>query len=106
MCSEARMSSTGSYAFAHSSRQHAELVAILGDRAPRDLHTAFLQDVDDSLVCERMLRILLRHQLFDLGLDSPRGHILATGRREARGEEELQRQHAAWRLDELLVRHA
>src|SRR5690348_14350841 len=47
----------GSYTLPHARGQHAELVAILGDRAPGDMHAAFLEDVDDGLVGERVLRI-------------------------------------------------
>src|SRR5687767_11742066 len=56
-------------ALAHARREDAELVAVLGHGAPRDLHAALLQDVDDRLVGERVLRVLVLHQLLDLVLD-------------------------------------
>src|SRR6185312_7489458 len=96
----------GSYPLSHARREHSQLVAVLGDGAPRNLNAALFQDVDDRLIGERMLRVLLRHELLDLRLDAARRDVFAGGRREAGREEELERQHPARCLDELLVRHA
>src|SRR3954465_12585830 len=93
-----------SYALAHAGRKDAELVAILGDGATRDLHAGLLQDVDDRLIGERVLGVLVLDELLDLVLDAARRDVLAAGGREARAEEELEREHATRRLHELLVR--
>ena len=71
-----------------------------GARSGRPL----LEDVHDRLVGERLRVVLLADQLLDLGLD-PRAPRPRPGRGERAREEELQRQHAARGLDELLVRH-
>src|SRR5688500_13752357 len=55
----------------HTRRQHAELVAVLRDRAPRDLDAILLENVHDRLVGERVLRVLVRDELLDLRLDAP-----------------------------------
>src|SRR5512138_1685468 len=65
-----------SYALAHPGGEHAELVAVLRDRAAGDLDPALLEDVHDRLVGEWMLRVLLRHQLLDLRLDAAGGDVL------------------------------
>src|SRR5687767_14394299 len=44
-----------SHPLAHARREDAELVAVLRHRAAGDLHAAFLQDVDDGLVGQRVL---------------------------------------------------
>src|SRR4051812_12367625 len=82
-----------SYALAHASGQHAQLVTILGNGAAGDLDTAFLQDVDDRLIGERVLGILFGDELLDLRLDAPRRDVFAAGRGETGGEKELERQH-------------
>src|SRR4051812_31570664 len=79
-----------SYTLAHSRREHAELIAILGHGASRDLHATLLQDVHDGLIGERVLRIFLRHELLDLRLDAARRDVLAGGGGQTGGEEELE----------------
>src|SRR3954464_4686960 len=95
-----------SYPLAHACRQDSELVAVLRHGATRDLHAALLEDVDDRLIGERMLRVFFGDELLDLRLDAARRDVFALGRRQARRKEELERQYATRRLDELLVRHA
>jgi hypothetical protein len=86
--------------------EDAELVAVLGDGASGDLHARLLEDLHDGLVGERAPGVFARHQLLDLVLDAARRHVVAVGSLEPRREEELERQHAARRLHELLVRDA
>src|SRR5678816_1604152 len=95
-----------SHAFAHPSRQHSQLIAVLRHGAARDLDAALFQDVDDGLVGERMLRIFLGDELLDLRLDAAGRDVLARRGRETGREEKFEREHAARRLHELLVRHA
>src|SRR6476661_3248448 len=83
-----------------------ELVAVLGDGAPRDLHAALLEHLDDLLVGQRVLRVLVIHHLLNLRLDRAGARVLSGRGREAAREEELERQQPAWRLDVLLVGHA
>src|SRR3954465_12230094 len=85
-----------SYPLAHACRQDSQLVAVLRHGATRDLHAAFLENVDDGLIGERMLRVFFGDELLDLRLDAARGDVLALRGREPRREEELERQHAAW----------
>src|SRR5262245_34435408 len=80
---EFALSLPSSHALAHARREHAELVAILRDRAPSDLYPTFLEDVHDRLVRERMLRVFLRHELLDLRLDATRRDVFARGGRKA-----------------------
>src|ERR1043165_9372151 len=95
-----------SHALAHASGKYSQLVAILGYGAAGNLDTALLQDVDDRLIGERMLGILVGDELLYLRLDATRRDVFAGGGGQAGGEEELERQHPARRLHELLVRHA
>src|SRR5574338_1066133 len=67
---------TRSNPLSHPGRQHSQLIAILGHRAARDLNATLLQDVHDRLIRERMLRILIFHELLDLVLDPARRHVL------------------------------
>src|SRR4051794_8388290 len=81
------------YALAHASGKYTQLIPILRHRASGDLDAALLQDVDDRLIGERMLGVLLSHELLDLGLDAACRHILSAGGRQSRREEELERQN-------------
>ena len=55
-----------SYALPHPGRQHAQLVAVLGDGAAGDLHAAVLENVHDRLIGQRALGVLFLDQLLDL----------------------------------------
>src|SRR5688500_5575262 len=66
-----------SYSLSHPGGEDAELVAVLGDRAAGDVHPALLEDVDDRLVGQRVLRVLALDQLLDLVLDAAGGDVLA-----------------------------
>src|SRR6187401_1464873 len=50
-------SSTGSVGLPHVARQNVELVAVLGNRAPRDRDAAFAENFHDLLVAQRIFRI-------------------------------------------------
>src|SRR5664279_603353 len=80
-----------SYSLAHPGREDAELVAILGDGAARDLDATLLQDVHDCLIGERVLGIFIGNELLDLRLDAARRDVLAAGGRESGREEEGER---------------
>src|SRR5262245_58533041 len=46
-------------------RQDAQLLAILGDRPPRDRQRAALEDLCDLLIGQRLRRILVGEQILD-----------------------------------------
>src|SRR5688572_13959646 len=59
-----------SYSLSHPGGEDAELVAVLGNRPAGDVDPTLLQDVDDRLVGQRVLRVLALDQLLDLVLDA------------------------------------
>src|SRR5262249_62179570 len=83
-------------------RQDAELLAILGDRAPGDRQPALLQAPRDLLVGERLLEILLGHQVLDHLLDADRRDHLAPAGGDPAVEEELQLEETLGGLDVLV----
>src|SRR5437867_13453779 len=93
----------GSQPLAHACRKDAQLIAVLGDGAARDLHAALREHLDDLLVGERILGVLVVDHLLDLRLDRSGAGILAGGGGEAAREEELERPQPARRLHVLLV---
>ncbi len=93
-------------ALPHARGQDSELVPVLGHGAAGDLDPVGLEEVHDRLIGEGPPFVFLFHELLDLGLNPPGADVLAAGRGQSAGEEELQRIDAAWRLDELLVRDA
>src|SRR5574338_1116133 len=89
-----------------AARQDAELLAVLGDGAARDVDAALLEQLDDLLVRVRALGVLARDQLLDLRLHRLRREVLAVRARDARVEEELQLEDALRRVHVLRRRHA
>src|SRR6059036_3077812 len=69
--------------------QDAELLAVLGDRAPGDRETALLQRLRDLLVGLRLRRVLRRQEVLDHLLDRDRRYHLAVAGRDPAVEEEL-----------------
>src|SRR5690242_11016541 len=85
-------SSRGSQAFAHPRGQDAELVAVLGDRAAGDLDALPLEQLDDLLIGQRILRRLIVHELLNLRLDRSGARVLSGRGREAARGKGLERQ--------------
>src|SRR5262245_23520730 len=85
----------GSQAFPHAGRQDVELVAVLGHRAPGDFHAALLELLHNFLVRQRILGILVVHELLDLRLDGARAGVFACRGLQAAREKELERQQPA-----------
>src|SRR6058998_2726671 len=71
-------------------REDAHQLAVLGDRAARDVDLLLAEHLRDVLVAERLLGILLLDDLADLLLDALRAHLRALATAQARGEEVLE----------------
>src|SRR5882672_7516180 len=83
-------------------RRNLELLAVLGDRAARQLEALALQDADDLRVAQRLPRILLLDDLPDPLLDGHRRHRVAVRAGDAAVEEVLHLEHALWRVHVLV----
>src|SRR5262245_10865845 len=82
--------------------QHAQLLAVLGHRAPRDGQALLVQGERDFLVGERRARVLGLHHVADHLLDRDRRHHRAVRRGDPAVEEVLELEQALRRLDVLV----
>src|SRR6185312_16390906 len=101
-CMEASFDSSDWNLLTLARRRNAERLAIFGDRAPRDQHALARQDLGDAAVRERLVRLLGRHQLADLGADRRRRHLGAVARSDVAGKKVAKLEHAAMRVHVLV----
>src|SRR4029079_13880999 len=101
-CMEASFDSSDWNLTTLARRRNAERLAIFGDRAPRDQHALARQDLGDAAVRERLVRLLGRHQLADLGADRRRRHLGAVARCHVTGKKVAELEHAAMRVHVLV----
>src|SRR5262249_30138885 len=91
---------------AESRRQDAQLLAVLGHGSTRDAQTLLVQQVRDALVGQWFLLVFLLDEGLDDVLGGAGGNVLAIFGLEPRGEEELELEDSARRLDVLPAAHA
>src|SRR5687768_13981612 len=87
-------------------RGDLQLLAVLGDGAPRQLETLTLQNLDDLRIAQRLPRIVLFDDLADPLLDGHRRHRFAIRAGDAAVEEVLHLEHALRRVHVLVRHHA
>src|SRR5687767_13253995 len=104
-CSGGRGRSEQLLAFAR--REDAEHLAVLRDRAARDLDAVLLRgDLDDRLIAQRVLLVLAVDDLLDRLLHALGGDVLLRDAADRRVEEVLQLEEPLRRVDVLVRRHA
>src|SRR6266849_8038830 len=86
--------------------ENAELLPVLGYRAPRDGEALPAQDLGDLLVGQRLARVLGGHEVPDVLLDGDGGDHLPGVRGDAAVEEVLELEEPLRRLHVLVGGHA
>ena len=83
-----------------------QLGAVFGDGAAGDLVPLGREGIHEIVVRQRVVLVLVVHQVAQDLLDFPGGNFLALAVFQSFGEEVLEREHAEVRLDPLAVHHA
>src|SRR6185312_12252435 len=86
--------------------EDAQLLAVFGYGAARDLDVLVVEELDDALIGVRVLRALRQDDLLDLQLDRLGGQVVSVGPRDPGIEEILQLVDPLGRVDVLVGRHA